>query len=315
VNSGAEVLVITGPTCTGKTALAIEVAEALDGEIISMDSRQVYTGMDIGTDKVVPPERSRVPHHGLDIRDPDQTYSAGQFARDARRWIAEIRGRGRVPILAGGTGFFLKAVTEPIFTEPELDPLRRAPLRAWLESQAPEELGRWIEILDPERAELARAGGIQRLVRSLELPLLTGRPLSWWHRNAPAEAPGVRALVCLLGLPREVLYEKINARVHFMVERGLEAEVRGLLDAGYEREAPGMTGTGYREVADYLSGECSLEEAVDATQRATRRYARRQDTWFRHQLKDGAVRLDAGQPRAKLVQQVVEAWTDGRDGA
>src|SRR5690606_20214232 len=145
----AEALVITGPTATGKTALSIEVAAALDGEIISMDSRQVYRGMDIGTAKPTPSQRARVPHHGLDIVDPDQRYSAGRFAADARRWIAEIRARGRVPLLVGGTGFFLRALTHPLFTEPEMPEPVRGRLHRYLRALPEGELRRWLARLDP----------------------------------------------------------------------------------------------------------------------------------------------------------------------
>ena len=180
---GADFLAITGPTTSGKTALSLEVAEALDGEIVSMDSRQLYRGMDIGTDTVEAEARARVPHHGLDLVDPDERYSAGRFARDVRRWIPEIRARGRVPVLAGGTGFFLRAVLEPIFAEPEMDPSRRRRLKGWLEDRPREELERWVHRLDPERAELAVEGGPQRMGRTVEVALLSGRPLSWWHQD------------------------------------------------------------------------------------------------------------------------------------
>lgn len=302
-------LVITGPTATGKTALSLDVAERLDGEIISMDSRQVYRGMDIGTAKVTPDQRARVPHHGLDLVDPDERYSAGQFARDARRWIEEIRARGHTPILVGGSGFFLRALTHPLFREPEMPGRAREALKRWLERQPQEKLRRWLADLDPATAKMLEAsGGRQRVARALEVALLTGRPLSWWHRHAPPETPPVPLLIFVLSLPREQLYRRINDRVLEMIEAGWVDEVRALLERGYDLDDPGMVATGYPELVAYLRGEWSLEEAIDATQRATRRYARRQLTWFRHQLPPGAIWLDATRPRAELVDTIADIW-------
>lgn len=261
-----------------------------------MDSRQVYSGMDIGTDKVDAMSRRAVPHHGLDLVTPDQRYSAGQFARDARRWIAEVESRGALPLLAGGTGFFLKSVMEPIFAEPPLDDERRDTLRGWLAVQPSETLERYVSALDPERAALAIEGGPQRMSRTIEVALLSGVPLSRWHREAPHDGEGVHGVVLLLERPRDEIDARIVDRVRRMVARGLVDEVRGLLDAGYAETDPGMTGTGYREIARYLREDASLEEAMDDIVTTTRRYARRQLTWFRHQLPDEAVRVDATLP-------------------
>lgn len=308
----ADALVVTGPTASGKTALSIRVALRLDGEIVSMDSRQVYRGMNIGTAKATPEERAAVAHHGLDLVDPDQRYSAGAFARDARRWIAEIRSRGRVPVLVGGTGFFLRALTRPLFNEPELPRERRERLDSFLKSRPGAELERWLEVLDPETARSlrGRAGGAgrQRVLRALEIVLLTGRPLPWWHAHAPPAETPLRPLVFVLDLPRDQLYARIDARVHAMIEAGLVEEVARLLRAGYDTGDPGMNATGYPEIVKHLRGEWSLEDAVDAIQRATRRYARRQLTWFRHQLPADAVWLDATRPVCELEEEIVQRW-------
>lgn len=304
-----DALVITGPTASGKTALSIEVARRIGAEIISMDSRQVYRGMDIGTAKVTPEERGEIPHFGLDLVDPDERYSAGRFARDAHRWIREIRGRGHVPLLVGGTGFFLRALTDPLFQEPDLPVERRERLKKYLDSQSDETLMRWLEILDPESAATLRAqGGRQRIARALEVALLTGRTLPWWQRHAPPQMMPIHPLVFVLDLPREQLYQRINARVHDMIDAGLVDEVRGLLEHGYDLGDPGMNATGYVEMIPYLRGEYSLDDAIDAIQRATRRYARRQLTWFRHQLPPDAVWLDATRPRHELADTIAEMW-------
>lgn len=273
-----------------------------------MDSRQVYRGLDVGTAKPSLADRARVRHHGLDLVDPSEYYSAGRFARDARRWIAEIRARGRVPVLVGGTGFFLRALTDPMFEEPELDPERRGALRRFLGGRTRGELERWVRALDPARAEVAVAGGRQRATRAIEMALLSGRPLSWWHAHAPAAALPLRAVVIVLVLPRAVLYERIDRRAAEMLDGGLVDEVRRLLRAGYDRGSPGLDATGYREVVAYLRGEMSRQEALVRMQRATRRYARRQITWLRHQLPAHAVRLDARAPHPELVERSVAAW-------
>lgn len=307
--STPRVLVITGPTSSGKTALSLPVARRLEGEIISMDSRQVYRGMDVGTDKVDDRDHGSVPHFGLDLVDPDRRYSAGRWAREARTWIREIRGRGHLPVLVGGTGFYLKALLEPLFEEPAMDPERRELLRRWLAGREPEELRRWVRALDPTRARVAEAGGPQRMSRTLEVALLTGRPLSWWHeRDAGAESP-VSAGIVLLELPREVLYRRINDRARRMFREGLLEEARRLLEAGYGPGDPGMTGTGYREAVALLRGDIEMDDAVDRVQRATRRYARRQLTWFRNQLPAGEIlELDATRSRSEMTEQVVRWW-------
>jgi len=306
----SEALVITGPTASGKSALAIAVAERINGEIISMDSRQVYRGMDIGTAKVSAADRARVPHHGLDLVDPDERYSAGRFARDARRWIHEISARGHTPILAGGTGFFLHALINPLFEEPELEPRRRERLARYLDRHSDETLHTWLARLDPETAaRLARSGGRQRLQRALEIALLTGKSLSWWHRHAPPGTPPLRATVFVVNLPRPELYRRIDERVTDMIDAGLVAEVQRLLDAGYRPGDPGMNATGYPEIIAYLHGEISLDEAADRIRRATRQYARRQLTWFRNQL-PAAIWLDATEPTDSLVERIVRIWLE-----
>jgi tRNA dimethylallyltransferase len=301
-------LAIVGPTASGKTSLSLAVAPRLDAEIVSMDSRQVYRGMDIGTAKVEAAGQASVPHHGLDRVRPDESYGAGRFAREARGWIGDIRARGRVPLLVGGTGFFLRALTDPIFREPPLDGERRRAIRRWLSRQSDDRLAAWVQALDPERAGVAVAGGPQRLGRALEVALLTGRPLSEWHRSGEPEAHALAGPVILLELPRAEMDRRIDARVDRMLEGGLVEEVQGLLDAGFTAADPGMSATGYREVVGYLQGEWTLEQAADEIRRATRRYARRQLTWFRHQLPGARVAIDATAPIEAQVSQVLAVW-------
>lgn len=300
-------LAIVGPTASGKTALSVEVAKRLPAEIISMDSRQVYRGMDIGTAKASSAQRAAVPHHGIDLVDPDERFGAGRFARAAREWMAEIAARNHIPLLVGGTGFFLRALTNPIFREPALDPARRESLAGHLAAMETEALHRWLERLDPPTAaRLHSWGGRQRLLRALELPLLTGRPLSWWHEHAPPEGPPVIPRVFVLEMPRERLYAAIDARVEEMVRDGLVDEVRALVEAGYHEGDPGMNATGYIELLPYLRGEITRDAAVEQVRRNTRAYARRQLTWFRNQLPDGAVWLDPGRGATDLADEIVQ---------
>ncbi len=211
-------------------------------------------------------------------------------------------------MLVGGTGFFLRALTEPIFTEPELDESRRERLRAYLGAQDSERLARWVAELDPPRAAVAVGGGPHRMGRTLEVALLSGVPLSRWHAESPPEADGLPGVVTVLDLPPEEVRRRIDARVPALVARGWVEEVRGLLEAGYGDDDPGMTGHGYREIAAHVRGETSLEEAMEAIRSATRRYARRQRTWFRNQLPPAAVRIDGMASLTEKVDAVVEAW-------
>jgi len=304
-----QALALLGPTASGKTALSLALAPVLGAEVISLDSRQLYRGMDVGTAKVSLVDRARVPHFGLDVADPRESWSAGRYAREARRWMEGIRARGRIPLLVGGTGFFLRALTHPVFQEPELEPQRRRRLREFLAALDPELLARWVEHLDPERAPLAVAGGRQRISRTLEVALLTGRPLSWWHRTAPPEAPPVPVSVVLLEISPERLRERIGERVEVMVETGLLEEVERLLAGGVTPGDPGMTATGYREAVRHLRGELTREEMEAGIRAATWKYARRQRTWFRGQLAgEPVLRLDADLPVVEQAARVREWW-------
>ena len=278
-------IVITGPTASGKTAVALDLARQIGGEIISMDSRQIYRGMDIGTAKPTLAEQAMVPHHGIDIRNPNERYSAGQFARDARQWIAEIEARRRIPILVGGSGFFLRALTHPMFEEPTLDPAKKEELRQYLNGKSREELLAWLERLDPMSAErLATDGGRQRLARAIEVAVLSGRPLSAWHAEQQPAAP-LQLDIRLIDVPREELYARIDQRVEQMYENGLVDEVKSLMAAGYDEHSPGLKTVGYIEILRGLGSSVWDAAAVkEAIKRNTRQYARRQMTWFRHQL-------------------------------
>jgi tRNA dimethylallyltransferase len=302
-------IAIVGPTAAGKSAVAGAMASQVALEIISVDSRQVYRGLDIGTAKPSADERRLVPHHGIDLVDPDERYSAGRFARDARRWIAEIEGRDRVPVLVGGTGFFLRALTHPMFREPPLPGDAREPLRGYLRALAEAERFRWLEVLDPATAsKLEKGGGEQRQARALEVALLSGRPLSWWQKSAPGDA-ALPLLICAIDAPRDELAERIRRRFEAMIAAGLPGEVQGLARR-WGTGAPAFRTTGYAEFVPWAAGAVRLEEAAEAAIAATRRLARRQRTWFRHQLPADALRLDGTLPPLRNAERILAAWRD-----
>jgi tRNA dimethylallyltransferase len=295
--------VVVGPTASGKTAVATALAQLADIEIISADSRQIYRGLDLGTAKPTPRERAAAPYHGLDLIGPGERYSAGRFAREAEGWIGEIRGRGRLPLVVGGTGFYLRALFAGLFDEPELDATRRERLRAALELLPPEEQARWARRLDRGFA----GGGSQRALRALEVALLSGAPLSAHQRAAPVR-PAYRPWTARLELPREALRARIEARVHAMLRGGLVDEVRGLLASGVAARAPGLSGVGYAEAVRQLEGRLPAERLAAAIATATRQYAKRQETWFRRQLTGPVVVLDATREPAALAREVLAGY-------
>lgn len=308
--AGLDAVAVVGATATGKTEVAVLLAEELGGEVISVDSRQAYRGMEVGTAAPGPELRDRVPHHGVGCLEPGERYGAGEFARRARVWMGGIRGRDRVPILAGGTGLFLRALTEPVFEEPPMDAERRSRLERRLGELDEEELRRWARRLDPALAEELDALDPQRCGRTLELALLSGRPLTWWQEHGPPEAAPVRALTAVLELAPDRHRERILARAERQLREGWVEEVRRLLEEGYDLDDPPFSALGYREVAAVLDGEATLEEAAGEIAARTWQYARRQRTWFRHQLSEPVLRLDAARPADDLVAEIAERWRE-----
>ncbi|MDE2662544.1 MAG: tRNA (adenosine(37)-N6)-dimethylallyltransferase MiaA [Gemmatimonadota bacterium] len=305
--------VIAGPTASGKTAVAIDVARRLNGEIISMDSRQAYRGFAIGTAAPSAGELASAPHHGVGFLDPRERYGAGRFARLAVRWLGEIRARGRVPILAGGTGLFLRALTHPMFEEPPLDAARRAALHAWLDPLEREELARWATRLDPVLAARRRPLDRQRAARTVELALLTGEPLTRWMTRAPADRPPLRTATYVLEWPAPLLRERIERRAAVLIRGGAwPEEVRDLLARGLDGSRA-FDALGYADVAALVRGEAGVDETIERVSRATWRYARRQRTWFRHQVPENAVVLpvlDGSTTPEQLARRIVADWRE-----
>jgi tRNA dimethylallyltransferase len=305
-------IAIVGPTATGKTGLAIAVAHELDGEVISLDSRQAYRGLEIGTAAPGPDELEATPHHGVGFLDPRHMYGAGRFARLAHDWMAEIEARGRVPILAGGTGFFLSALLRPIFREPPMDEERRAALRRWLEERPIDELTGWVGRLDPALSEHLDRIDRQRAMRTLELALLTGRPLSGWFSFGEPQHPPLAVRCFALELPADDHRERIERRTRAQLDGGWVEEVRELRARGLH-DAPVFDAVGYRDVLAHVEGELSAEETLTRIVAATWAYARRQRTWFRHQLPADAIRVDALLPTAQLAESIVMDWQATRE--
>ncbi|HXE56982.1 MAG TPA: tRNA (adenosine(37)-N6)-dimethylallyltransferase MiaA [Gemmatimonadales bacterium] len=301
--AAASVPVIVGPTGIGKTAVALALAEHWPIEVVSADSRQVYRRLDIATAKPSAEERRRVPHHGLDQVDPGERYSAGRFAKDAPRWLAEIRTRGRLGVVVGGTGLYIRALVDGLFREPPLDPARRAALAAWTARLESRELLRWAARLDPG----FQGGGRQRASRTIEIALLTGRPLSHWQRTARDEG-AIRPWTVVLTAPRQVLYQRIRARAEAMLAAGLLDEVAAVLRDGVDPGAPGLDGIGVREAVLHLGGALPRASLAEAIAVATRQYAKRQETWFRHQLTGPVLTLDAVRPPDELARAIARAW-------
>jgi tRNA dimethylallyltransferase len=285
--------VICGPTAAGKSAVAMRLAEVAPITIISADSRQLFRGFDVGTAKPTPAEQAQVPHAAIDVAEPEERWSAWRWAVLARQAIAEARACGRVPVVVGGTGFYVRALVSPLATVPPLDEARRAELAAWLETQSPELLRSWCERLDPPRAGL----GPVQWRRALEVALLTGTPLSMWHARDPGHATPL-AVRYLVVDPGAALATRIAARVDEMVRHGWVDEVAGLA-AHVPPQAPAWQATGYDVLREHVEGRRSLRDALAQVTIATRQYAKRQRTWYRHQLHDGPVtRLSPAAPDA-----------------
>jgi tRNA dimethylallyltransferase len=269
---------VVGPTATGKTALAIALAERLGGEIVNADSRQIYRGMDIGTAKPSVEDRQRVPHHLFDLIEPDQPFSLADYLRLARETIAEIASRERLPLLVGGSGLYVRAVVHGLLPPPVApDPTLRASLEAAARSN-PEPLLRELAERDPATAARIDPRNLRRVVRALEVIRKTGRPFSEQRQTQP---PRYRTTTIGLTLDRAALYARVDARVEAMVAGGWLVEVRRLRERGFGSELPAMTSHGYREMLAVLDGVLSLDEAKERIKRSTHRLVRQQYAWFR----------------------------------
>lgn len=306
-------MVILGPTAVGKSALGMRLAEQLDGEIVNADALQVYRGFDVGTAKPTAEERRRVRHHLIDILDPHEQFSAGDFARRARQAIEDIGQRSKVPIVVGGSGLYLRALLEGIAEIPPVDPRLTDYLRRRLgaEGLARQRLG--LTLLDPETANRLAPGDTQRTLRALAVALGTGRPLAAWIAERPYGRQPLPALRIGLTLPRAILYDRIADRVRSMVQEGWVEEVVELLDRGLSPSLPAFQAIGYRQLAGVARGRTTLEEAIAETIRATTRFAKRQATWYRNEKN---ITWFSADEIERELPQIVAIWNEfGRRGA
>jgi tRNA dimethylallyltransferase len=274
---------IVGPTASGKSALGIRLAERLRGEILACDSTQVYRGFDVGTAKVSPEDRAGIPHHLMDLVEPDELFHAGEYRRRATAVLGDLARRGRLPILTVGTGLYLRALLEGLCEAPERSEELRERLRRRAELAGTIHLHRLLERLDPAAAQCIGPRDAPKLIRALEVRLLTGKPLSALQRAGQQGLEGYRPIKIGLLPPRHALYERIHGRVDAMLAAGWLDEVRHLLARGVAPDAKPFQFIGYGELRDVLAGKIGLEEAVQQIQQATRRYAKRQITWFRRE--------------------------------
>ena len=277
-------VILTGPTAVGKTALSIELAKKINGSIISADSMQVYRHMDIGSAKVKPEEMNGVKHYLIDEFEPDEEFHVVKFVERAKEHLEEIYAEEKIPIIAGGTGFYIQALLYDIdFTEQECDEAYRAELEQLAAEKGKEYLYEILKEVDPEYAQIVHFNNVKRVIRALEYHKETGHKLSEHNKEQRQKDSPYNFAYFVLYHDREVLYDRINRRVDLMMEDGLLEEVKGLIEEGYTKDLVSMQGLGYKEFFDYFNGEMSLEETVDKVKRDTRRFAKRQLTWFRRE--------------------------------
>lgn len=303
--SFAPLVTLVGPTAVGKTEIAIQLAERLSGEIVSADSRLFYRGMDIGTAKPSAAERARVPHHLIDVAEPDDVWSLAVFQENAHLAIADIQTRGRLPFLVGGTGQYVRAVIEGWeIPRAEADPRLRAVLQRWGERVTPAGLHQRLRALDPAAAGEIDPRNMRRTIRALEVILSTGRLFSAQRKRGPSR---YRTLLLGLNRPRPELYARIDARIEAMFAAGFVEEVRALLAHGYSPQLPTLSAIGYREVCAVLQGTLTLDEAKTQMKRLTRQFVRRQANWF--PAHDPEIHwFVAGEKIADEMERVVRGW-------
>lgn len=304
-SDAAKIVIIIGPTAVGKTEFSLQLAERLNAEIISADSRLFYRGMDIGTAKPSLEDRSRVPHHLIDIADPDQTISLPIFQKAAQASITNITERGKLPFLVGGTGQYVRAVVEG-WIGPGVPPnphLRQA-LENWANIITPTGLYQRLQIIDPSAAQSIDPQNLRRTIRALEVIFTTGKLFSGQRQRGESL---YKTLTIGLTRPREELYYRVDTRIEQMLEAGLVEEVQGLLAKGYHPDLPSLSAIGYREIVRYLLGKITLEEAVMLIKRQTRVYVRRQANWFKKT--DTSIHWFKVEPRIlEQVQDLILKW-------
>jgi tRNA dimethylallyltransferase len=278
-----KLIVLIGPTAVGKTKLSIELAKQFNGEIISGDSMQIYRGMDIGTAKITPEEMDGIPHHLIDIKDPEESFSTAEFQELVRMKIEEISSKGKMPMIVGGTGLYIQSVIYDYhFTNAPSDPEFRSVLEKEADEHGPDLLHERLKAADPVGASRIHPNNVRRVIRALEIVHCTGKTVIELQENQSPELLYDTAVIGLT-MDRDMLYERINLRVNLMIKQGLLEEVKYFYDKGL-RDCQSIQAIGYKELYDYFNGEISLEEAVENLKQNSRRYAKRQLTWFRNKM-------------------------------
>jgi len=302
-NALIPLVVVLGPSGSGKSELAVFLAKAIDGEVVNCDSLQLYRGFDIGTAKLAEAERRGVPHHLIDVLHPTELFTAGEYARRARNILMEIAGRGHVPMIVGGTGFYLRALLEGLFPGPSRDSTVRERLEL-RERKKPGSLHRILARLDPATATRIHRNDKKKIIRALEVRLLEGRPISTLYAQGRAALSGFTPVKLGLNPNRALLYQRLDARTRGIFERGLIEEVAGLLAAGVPATAKPFESLGYKQALQVIAGRWTAEQALQSTQSETRQYAKRQLTWFR---KEPAVHWLEGFGDEARIQQEASA--------
>lgn len=298
-----KIIAIAGPTASGKTALSVEMAKRYGGEIVSCDSMQIYKHMNIGTAKPAKEEQKGIPHYMIDEISPDENFSVVEYAERARGYIDDILSRGKLPVLVGGTGLYLDSVINNTkFSEAESDEEYRKEMYALAEKEGNEAVHKLLEEVDEEAAQKIHANNLRRVVRALEIYKTTGKTMTQVNLESVQE-PLYDALIIGLNMDRELLYERINRRVDIMMEQGLEEEVKNILSMGINRNSTAMQAIGYKEFIEYFDGEITKEEAIEKIKQESRRYAKRQLTWFRRNEKINWVLLQSDYNYDKIVIQ------------
>lgn len=306
-------IVLTGPTAVGKTDLSIRLAKAVNGEIISADSMQVYRHMDIGSAKVTKEEMDGVPHHLIDVLEPWEDFNVVIFQKMAREAMSGIYERGRIPIVAGGTGFYIQALVYDIdFTENDCDRRLRTQLEQTAAEKGPEYLHQMLQEIDPESARQIHKNNIKRVIRAIEFYRQTGTKISSHNEEERKKSSPYDLRYYVLNTDRPLLYERIDRRVDEMLKQGLVDEVKKLAHMGCTRQMVSMQGLGYKEILDYLEGRCSLEEAVYTLKRDTRHFAKRQITWLKRERDVRWLNLpEFDNDRQKVLAHILEDLPDG----
>lgn len=307
-NKKKPMIILTGPTAVGKTDLSIQLAKAINGEIISADSMQVYRHMDIGSAKVTPEEMDGVPHHLIDVLEPEEEFNVVVFQKLAKEALTGIYERGHIPIIVGGTGFYIQALLYDIdFTENDGDTAIRRELEKLAQTQGAGCLHQMLQEIDPESAAAIHKNNVKRVIRAIEFYRQTGKKISLHNEQEREKQSPYQFLYYVLDTDRKILYERIDRRVDLMMEHGLVDEVKHLADMGCTRDMVSMQGLGYKEILDYLSGEIPLEEAVYILKRDTRHFAKRQITWFKRERDVRWLELEQFQnDRKKVLEHILD---------